>query len=158
MTQNLTLVTQKPFGSLTCNVYQDENNKNEFYMTRRQIGEALGYVKADDAIWQIHERNKDRLDSFSETSVLGVAEGNRTVRREICVYTLRGVMEICRFSRQPNADKFMDFVWDVMESLYHAAASSPPRTRPLPSPCKPSRLSLIPPSKPRPKPPVAWLQ
>lgn len=27
MTQNLTLVTQKPFGSLTCNVYQDENNK-----------------------------------------------------------------------------------------------------------------------------------
>lgn len=28
-------------------------------------------------------------------------------------------MEICRFSRQPNADKFMDFVWDVMESLYH---------------------------------------
>lgn len=119
MTQNLTLVTQKPFGSLTCNVYQDENNKNEFYMTRRQIGEALGYVKADDAIWQIHERNKDRLDSFSETSVLGVAEGNRTVRREICVYTLRGVMEICRFSRQPNADKFMDFVWDVMESLYY---------------------------------------
>lgn len=119
MTQNLTLVTQKPFGSLTCNVYQDENNKNEFYMTRRQIGEALGYVKADDAIWQIHERNKDRLDSFSETSVLGVAEGNRTVRREICVYTWRGVMEICRFSRQPNADKFMDFVWDVMEPLYY---------------------------------------
>lgn len=28
-------------------------------------------------------------------------------------------MEICRFSRQPNADKFMDFVWDVMESLYY---------------------------------------
>ena len=34
MTQNLTLVTQKPFGSLTCNVYQDDSNKNEFYMTR----------------------------------------------------------------------------------------------------------------------------
>ena len=28
-------------------------------------------------------------------------------------------MEICRFSRQPKADKFMDFVWDVMESLYN---------------------------------------
>ena len=35
------------------------------------------------------------------------------------VYTLRGVMEICRFSRQPKADKFMDFVWNVMESLYN---------------------------------------
>lgn len=158
MTQNLTLVTQKPFGSITCNFYKDDAIENEFYMTRRQIGEALGYVKADDAIQQIHDRNKDRLDPLSTTLTLGGVEGNRWVNRNTRVYTLRGVMEICRFSRQPNADKFMDFVWDVMESLYHAAASSPPRTKPPPSPCKPSRPSLIPPSKPRPKPPAAWLQ
>ena len=119
MTQNLTLVTQKPFGSLTCNFYKDDAIENEFYMTRRQIGEALGYVKADDAIQQIHNRNKDRLDSLSTTLTLGGVEGNRWVNRNTRVYTLRGVMEICRFSRQPNADKFMDFVWDVMESLYH---------------------------------------
>jgi prophage antirepressor-like protein len=119
MTQNLTLVTQKPFGSITCNFYKDDAIENEFYMTRRQIGEALGYVKADDAIQQIHDRNKDRLDPLSTTLTLGGVEGNRWVNRNTRVYTLRGVMEICRFSRQPNADKFMDFVWDVMESLYH---------------------------------------
>lgn len=119
MTQNLTLVTQKNFGTLPCNFYQDDTNKNEFYMTRRQIGEALGYVKADDAIQQIHDRNKDRLDPLSTTLTLGVVEGNRWVNRNTHVYTLRGVMEICRFSRQPNADQFMDFVWDVMESLYY---------------------------------------
>ena len=119
MTQNITLVTQKPFGSLTCNFYKDDAIENEFYMTRRQIGEALGYVKADDAIQQIHNRNKDRLDPLSTTLTLGGVEGNRWVNRNTRVYTLRGVMEICRFSRQPNADKFMDFVWDVMESLYH---------------------------------------
>lgn len=119
MTQNLTLVTQKPFGSLTCNFYKDDAIENEFYMTRRQIGEALGYVKADDAVQQIHNRNKDRLDPLSTTLTLGGVEGNRWVNRNTRVYTLRGVMEICRFSRQPNADKFMDFVWDVMESLYH---------------------------------------
>lgn len=119
MTQNLTLVTQKPFGSLTCNFYKDDAIENEFYMTRRQIGEALGYVKADDAIQQIHDRNKDRLDPLSTTLTLGGVEGNRWVNRNTRVYTLRGVMEICRFSRQPNADKFMDFVWDVMASLYH---------------------------------------
>lgn len=119
MTQNLTLVTQKPFGSLTCNFYKDDAIENEFYMTRRQIGEALSYVKADDAIQQIHDRNKDRLDPLSTTLTLGGVEGNRWVNRNTRVYTLRGVMEICRFSRQPNADKFMDFVWDVMESLYH---------------------------------------
>lgn len=63
--------------------------------------------------------NKDRLDPLSTTLTLGGVEGNRWVNRNTRVYTLRGVMEICRFSRQPNADKFMDFVWDVMESLYH---------------------------------------
>lgn len=77
---------------------------NEFYMTRRQIGEALGYVKADDAIQQIHDRNKDRLDPLSTTLTLGGVEGNRWVNRNTRVYTLRGVMEICRFSRQPNAE------------------------------------------------------
>ena len=45
--------------------------------------------------------------------------GNHTQQRETFVYTLRGVMEICRLSRQPKADKFIDFVWDVMESLYN---------------------------------------
>ena len=96
MTQNLTLVTQKPFGSLTCNFYKDDAIENEFYMTRRQIGEALGYVKADDAIQQIHDRNKDRLDPLSTTLTLGGVEGNRWVNRNTRVYTLRGVMEICR--------------------------------------------------------------
>lgn len=119
MTQNLTLVTQKPFGSLTCNVYQDDSNKNEFYMTREQIGTALNYEHPGDAIQRIHERNADRLSPLSTTVSLTGVEGDRYVTREIIVYTLRGVMEICRFSRQPNADQFMDFVWDIMESLYY---------------------------------------
>ena len=102
MTQNITLVTQKPFGSLTCNFYKDDAIENEFYMTRRQIGEALGYVKADDAIQQIHNRNNDRLDPLSTTLTLGGVEGNRWVNRNTRVYTLRGVMEICRFSTLPG--------------------------------------------------------
>lgn len=32
MTTALTLATQKPFGSLTCDFYK--NDSNEFYMTR----------------------------------------------------------------------------------------------------------------------------
>ena len=116
MTQNLTLVTQKPFGSLTCNVYQDDSNKNEFYMTREQVGAALNYENPRIAIQQIHNRNKDRLDPLSTVCKMNTVDGKS---RDVFIYTLRGVMEICRFSRQPNADKFMDFVWDVMESLYH---------------------------------------
>lgn len=28
-------------------------------------------------------------------------------------------MEICRWSRQPNANLFMDWVWDVIEAYRH---------------------------------------
>ena len=120
-TTSLTLATKRPFGTLTCDFYK--NDAGEFYMTRTQIGQALEYAKADDGIQQIHSRNSDRLDPLSSTLVLGVevSNGGTTYTRpqNVFVYTLRGVMEICRFSRQPKADKFMDFVWDVMESLYN---------------------------------------
>lgn len=116
MTNTLALATQKPFGTLTCDFYKGDNN--EFYMTRDQIGTALEYSNSRVAITQIHNRNADRLNPLSTSTKLVTVEGGRTVQREMIVYTLRGVMEICRFSRQPKADKFMDFVWDVMESLY----------------------------------------
>ena len=87
-------------------------------MTREQIGTALEYSNPGIAIQKIHDRNADRLNPLSTITKLVKVEGERTVEREMIVYTLRGAMEICRFSRQPKADKFMDFVWDVMESLY----------------------------------------
>lgn len=116
-TTSLTLATQKPFGTLTCDFYK--NDSDEFYMTREQVGTALEYSNPGIAIQKIHDRNADRLNPLSTVTKLVKVEGERTVEREMFVYTLRGVMEICRFSRQPKADKFMDFVWDVMESLYN---------------------------------------
>ena len=116
-TTSLTLATQKPFGTLTCDFYK--NDSGEFYMTRDQIGTALEYSNPGIAIQKIHDRNADRLNPLSTVTKLVKVEGERTVEREMFVYNLRGVMEICRFSRQPKADKFMDFVWDVMESLYN---------------------------------------
>lgn len=116
MTTALTLATQKPFGSLTCDFYK--NDSNEFYMTREQVGQALEYGDPVRTIAKIHDRNADRLSPLSSVVSLTTEVGNHTQQRDTFVYTLRGVMEICRFSRQPKADKFMDFVWDVMESLY----------------------------------------
>lgn len=113
MTTALTLATQKPFGSLTCDFYK--NDSGEFYITRAQIGQALEYKTPGDSIQRIHERNADRLNPLSVTVKLTGTDGKLY---DTYVYTLRCAMEICRFSRQPKADKFMDFVWDVMESLY----------------------------------------
>ena len=76
----------------------------------------MNYENPRIAIQQIHNRNKDRLDPLSTVCKMNTVDGKS---RDVFIYTLRGVMEICRFSRQPNADKFMDFVWDAMESLYY---------------------------------------
>lgn len=117
MTTNnsMAVITSKPFGALSMDVYED--SKHQYYMTREQIGRALEYSDPVTAICKIHNRNADRLDPLSSTTKLVVGEKNRTNTREFYMYSLRGVMEICRLSRQPKADAFMDFCWDIMESL-----------------------------------------
>ena len=112
---SMTVITSKPFGALNVDVYQ--NDKHQYYMTREQIGTALEYSDPRIAIYKIHQRNADRLDPLSSVTKLVTQVGNHTEERELFCYNLRGVMEICRFSRQPKADAFMDFCWDIMESL-----------------------------------------
>lgn len=117
MTTNnpMTVITSKSFGALNVDVYQ--NDKHQYYMTREQIGAALEYNNPNKAIQNIHVKNTDRLDPLSTFLKLRKVEGGITKEREYIVYSLRGVMEICRLSRQPKADAFMDFCWDIMESL-----------------------------------------
>lgn len=112
---SMTVITSKPFGALSMNVYEDNNH--QYYMTREQIGTALEYNNPNKAIQNIHVKNTDRLDPLSTFLKLRNVEGGITKEREYIVYSLRGVMEICRLSRQPKADAFMDFCWDIMESL-----------------------------------------
>ena len=117
MTTNnpMTVITSKPFGALNVDVYQ--NDMHQYYMTREQIGTALEYTSPVVAIKKIHDRYANRLDALSSITNLVTEVGNHTQMRQTYVYNLRGVMEICRFSRQPKADAFMDFCWDIMESL-----------------------------------------
>ena len=112
---SMTVITSKPFGALNVDVYQ--NDKHQYYMTREQIGRALECKEPRKYIAKIHERNADRLDPLSSVVSLTTEVGNYTQERQTYMYSLRGVMEICRLSRQPKADAFMDFCWDIMESL-----------------------------------------
>lgn len=116
----MTVITSRPFGALNVDVYQ--NDKHQYYMTREQIGTALEYTSPVVAIKKIHDRYADRLDALSSITNLVIEVGNHTQMRQTYVYSLRGVMEICRFSRQPKADAFMDFCWDIMESLMRGAS------------------------------------
>jgi prophage antirepressor-like protein len=109
---NLALVKSENFGNVQCDFYSDHDK--EIWMTREQIGRALEYSEPRIAIYKLHERNKDRLDRFSVVTNLTTTDGKSY---ETYLYSAKGVYEICRFSRQPKADAFMDFVWDVLESL-----------------------------------------
>ena len=113
---NLKLVTTEMFeNSVSCDFWKDVND--EYFITRKQIGTALGYNEPSKSIDKIHNRHKDRFDKFSTTVILGMVEGDRYVERERILYSRKGVMEICRWSRQPLADKFMDWCWDVINNI-----------------------------------------
>ncbi len=116
------LATTRKFGGLEIQVYENpqvghSRVQDDFYMTRDQIGTALEYADPTKAIDNIHKRNIGRLDPLSSTLNLRVEVGNHTQMRQMRVYSLRGVMEICRYSTQPKANSFIDFCWDVMVAL-----------------------------------------
>lgn len=113
---NLKLVETDVFNEIaTCDFWGNANN--EYLVTREQIGRALGYKNPTNAIKNIHLKHKERLDKFSTQLTLGYVEGDRYVERERILYNHKGIMEICRWSRQPLADKFMDWCWEIMDRL-----------------------------------------
>ena len=112
---NYSVVLQEAVNGVSCDFYGD--GLGEFFMTRRQIGEALEYENPQIAISKIHNAHKERLDRFSTVSVLDKVEGGREVQREMVLYSAKGVYEICRWSRQPAADAFFDRVYDILEGL-----------------------------------------
>lgn len=109
---NLMLIDKSPFGKIKCSVYSDK--QGNILMTREQIGRALGYKNPQNAIDKIHKRNKERLDKFSVIDKLSGSDGKKY---DTVLYTRKGVYEICRFSHQPKANAFYDWVYDLLEAL-----------------------------------------
>lgn len=108
----VSLVTTEKFAGLDVDFYRSEGN--EIYMTRKQIGEALGYGNPKRAMSDIHNRNKERLDGFSVVRKLPTTDGKSY---NTVLYNEKGIYEIMRKSNQPKADEFYDFVYEVIESL-----------------------------------------
>lgn len=123
---NLTLITTETFNNLPCNFYRNMND--DIFLTREQIGQALEYADPSKAIKKIHLKHKDRLDelcirikdkTFDSTQNGASREQNDNLITERIYYTEKGIMEICRWSRQKNANIFMDWVWDIIEKYRH---------------------------------------
>ena len=123
---NLKLITTETFNNLPCNFYRNIND--DILLTREQIGQALEYSDPSKAIRKIHLKHKDRLDelcirikdkTFDNTQSGASREQNDNLMTERIYYTERGIMEICRWSRQKQANIFMDWVWDIIEKYRH---------------------------------------
>lgn len=117
---NLKLIKTETFGDLSCNFYRNMND--DILLTREQIEEALEYADPIKAIQKIYLKHQDRLEPLSmrikgSTQIGG--DLTKSEEQERVYYTERGIMEICRWSRQPKANLFMDWVWDVIEAYRH---------------------------------------
>ena len=111
---NLKLITTETFNNMLCNFYRNMND--DILLTREQIGQALEYTNPQKAIDNIHSKHRDRLDGLSVTTKLRATDGKCY---NTMLYTERGIMEICRWSRQSKANEFMDWVWDIIEKYRH---------------------------------------
>src|SRR5690625_4818368 len=109
---NLSIVSKEMFGQKEMNIYQNENN--DIFMTREQIGQALEYSEPVIAISKLHKRNRNRLDKFSVVTKLVSADGKLY---ETTIYNEKGIYEIARKSGQPKADEFYDWVYDLLSKL-----------------------------------------
>lgn len=112
------VATTKQFGDMEIQVYENPavdhtRAQDDFWMTREQVGKALGYKNPSISIGTIHKRNAARLDPLSGLINLITPGG----KQQTYVYNMRGVMEICRYSTQPKANAFIDFCWDVIAAL-----------------------------------------
>ena len=104
---NLALYKSENFQGTVCDLYKNINN--DIFITREQMGIALEYSDPMIAIGKIHDRHKERLDKYSFTTLVN--------GRNTYLYEARGMYEICRWSRQPKANAFMDWVWNLLEGL-----------------------------------------
>ena len=125
MNSNLQLVASRHFDNVILDCYQEigQDNQQEFFATREQIGLALGYENPRKAIKDIHERHKERLDRFSHVVKLSYRtrgaqnEPPSTNQQNTTVYNFKGLLEICRYSQQPNANKVIDVLWEIADEI-----------------------------------------
>lgn len=109
--KELKLVEQRNVNNVLVDGYYGEEVA---WFTREQVGSALEYSNPYQAITNIHNRHKERFDDKSVQLTLSSTDGKQY---ETWVYNFKGILEICRWSKQPKADMVMDALYDMAESV-----------------------------------------
>ena len=111
LNDTLKLIETRTINDALVNGYY---GKKEAWFTRDEIGSVLGYADPRQSIANIHNRHKERFSDKSVQINLICTDGKSY---DTTVYNFKGVMEICRWSKQPKADMVMEALYDMAESV-----------------------------------------
>ena len=112
--KNYQRILTSQFGSLAITVVKA--GQSEPGITRKQLGEMLGYENPVFAIKDIHVRHAARFDDGAKCAIIKMPDSLGR-EQETCIYTFKGVLEVCRYSNQPKANAVIDWAWDTLDRL-----------------------------------------
>jgi len=121
----LTKILTSRFGGLTIDVVCSGENQ-EPGVTRKQLGEMLGYGDPVRAIGKIHRKNRDRFDSLE--GLIKTTHPSDGGNQEMWIYGFKAVLEVCRFSEQPKANAVIDWAWETLDRLRRGEIQAVDRT------------------------------
>lgn len=112
----LKLAERKLFEGMKIECYEDGSREiGDFFMTRKQIGEALEY-SSESTYNRVISRNTIEIGNPTLVNLTRV-EGNREVSRDIELYSFNQLFQILRFSKQPKANLFMSWASITLQEL-----------------------------------------
>ena len=110
------LLTTRKFNYTRVDFYVEDENSTEFWITRQQIGELLGWYNASA------ERQVKKLHHmFNNQLVLSFKEIEINVRyQRICktiVYNFDGLTKLCILSEKKKAAEVLNFFWQMKQEF-----------------------------------------
>lgn len=118
MSTSLQTILTSQFNGQNIELIQEGND--DFSVTREQLGLMLEYAEPNKSIAKIHERNFERLSKWSVFVKMTAPDGKSY---ETCVYSFMGLLEVCRFSNQKNANAVIDWAWETLNKLRTGSCS-----------------------------------
>ncbi len=105
------ILTTREFHFVRVDFYVDSEDSSEFWVTREQIGNLLGYFKTpEESIRQLHEMYHEHLRySFIEAEI-------NTRSKDACtsiLYNSDGLIQLCVFSGKKRTAELVNFFWEM---------------------------------------------
>lgn len=105
-------VTSNLFNDVECDFFTNESG--EIVMTAEQIGSALGYANGRKAINNLYNRNRVRLDKFSDVLKTRATDGKMY---ETLIFNEHGIYALIFLSNKPKAIEFQEWVYERISEI-----------------------------------------